>query len=79
MSLAAVIDADENFNFKPYVYVSNGIHLAQLFKETSSEVMLVPRSLAPAKAQLFIGVIAPMLLPFILKSEKGVMFIIINR
>lgn len=72
-SLAAVIDTEENFNIRAYMYVPTGIHLVQLFEEMSLVVMLVPRSLV----HFFFGVVGPMLLPFIFESEKGVVVSII--
>lgn len=46
--------------------------MVQIFEEVSLEVDLVPRSPFPVKAQFFLGVIAPSLLPFMLESKKRV-------
>lgn len=54
------------------MYVPTGIHRVQLSKNANLEVSLVPQSLVPTKAQFFLNVVAPTLLPFMLESKKGV-------
>lgn len=46
--------------------------IGSTFSRMRLEVTLVSRSLVPTKAQFFLGVIAPTLLPFILESKDGV-------
>lgn len=72
-SLATVIDMEESFNFRLYVYVPTGNHRVQLFKDAGSEMALVPHSLVLAKDQFFLGAVALTLLQFMLESKKGVM------
>lgn len=70
--LATIIDKEENFSLRLYVFVAIEIHKVQIFEEVSAEVVLVPRLIVPAKAQFFFGIIAPTLLMFSLVSGEGV-------
>lgn len=49
MSLAKVVDKEDNFNFNLFLH---GLKV-QILKELSLEVVLVPRSWIPTKASVF--------------------------
>lgn len=57
--MAAFIDKEENFNFKPKTFFLTRIHRVQIFKELSLDVVLAPRSLVLATAHFFLGVLWP--------------------
>lgn len=65
--MVMVIDKEESFNLGLYAFVPTGIHRLQ---NISLEVVLV-RPSVPVKAQFFLSVIIPILLPFKLNLERG--------
>lgn len=71
-SFAVAIYKEENFNFGLYVFIPTDIHRVKILEEVSLEVALVPRSTVPLKFQFFLGIVTPMLVSFMLESEKGV-------
>lgn len=61
-SLAKVIDRDETFYFRPYVYTAKGITRAQLFEEQNEKTNLVPWESCPPKPQSLLTIITPTIL-----------------
>lgn len=58
-------------NFRLYIFFLQGFTGSSYLKEVSSEVVLVPESSVLVKAQFFLGVVAPTLLPFKLEFWRG--------
>lgn len=52
--MAKVMDKEENFNFKPYVFTPPGIHKVQMFEEVNSKIALAPEMSISVKARLML-------------------------
>lgn len=66
-----VTDKEKIFSFRSYAFVPTGIHHVQIFEEVTLEVILVPRPSISAKAQFFLGIIAPLSFRSSWSLERG--------
>lgn len=66
------IDSKKHFSFRPYRYTPRGGSKLKFYAGSQDSLVDVPARVITTELAIWLAIIAPMLLPFIIESKTGV-------